>query len=249
MFPLIGKTATMLQVMEKIERAAKVDTPILIFGEQGTGKQLVAETIHQQSCRADGPFVVVSSDHLRDVPGSCLPCVLRKLADKGCVNFEEGCDNFEYARGGTLFIDEINRFPNTCQAKLLMSIEQRNGKDPKDREELSDFRLIVATSKPPIECIEQNTLREDLYYQLAIITIQLPALRERKEDIPALVHHFLDKLCAARRQSMPSLEENLMKRFIKHPWPGNVEQLQNCLTCMVTSDEERTVLTEQHFPL
>lgn len=248
-FPLIGKTMVMLKMKEKIDRATHVDSPILIYGEPGTGKQLVAQTVHQQSDRADGPFVMVTSDHFQEAFDNCLSCSTQRFSEEGCMNFEEGCTDFEAARGGVLFIDEITRFPSTCQAKLLRSIEQRKSKRASRERELSDFRLVVSTNKPPQESVEQNTLREDLYYQLAIITIQVPALRERKEDIPLLVHHFLERLCTEQDLPIPSVESDLMEKMVEYPWPGNVEQLQGCLAEMLEADPPKTTLSEQDFHL
>lgn len=235
--PLIGKTTEMLQVLDKIGRAARADSPVLICGEPGTGKRLAAQVIHQKSSHAAKPFLVVpGGEAYYETQNDRLPCGLKKSATECCVLFDA-------VRDGTLVLHEITRFPNLCQAKLLKKLEERHKKNSlHDRsssdflgdEKPSDFRVMVTTSRPPLESVEQGTLREDLYYPLSIVTIQLPPLRERKSDIPHLVHYFLDELCTVRGRTVPVVGEELMNYWIEHPWPGNIAQLRDCLTKLMS---------------
>jgi two-component system response regulator AtoC len=238
--PLLGKSPAMLKVFDRIRRAAQVDSPVLIWGEEGTGKTLVAETIHRQSRRAGGPFVVVRAERIADASmeedlfaPSEWPFELAPAEWPGQV---------ESAQGGTLLIDEITGVPRTCQAKLLAAAEGRYGPGSEySGEPPFDFRLMATSRHEPSESVERGTVREDLYYRLAVVTIRVPSLRERTEDIPWLVRHMLAELSAARDKPVPSVEPELMRYLVEQPWPGNLDELRQCLDTLVAAEDAETL--------
>jgi DNA-binding NtrC family response regulator len=229
---IIGNSRPMLQVFDQARRAALADSTVLVTGESGTGKELIAEAIHQNSPRKDGPFVTVN---MAAVPENLVESELfghQKGAFTGATGARTG--RFEAANDGTLFIDEIGDFALASQAKLLRVLENRKVTPlggNHDRE--VNVRVVAATSRNLEEMVERGEFREDLYYRLNVVAIQLPPLRQRREDIPLLVGHFLRAL--GQRDGKPELEiEPELARFLEtYEWPGNVRQLRNCLESMV----------------
>lgn len=239
---IVGNSKVMLEVFDQARRAALVDSTVLVTGESGTGKELIAEAIHQNSPRKEGPFVTVN---MAAVPENLVESELFGHvmgAFTGATTAREG--RFEAANGGTIFIDEIGDFALTSQAKLLRVLENRRvtpiGSND-DRE--IDVRVIAATSRNLEKMVEEGNFREDLYYRLAVVTIQLPSLRERRDDIPILVKHFLKELCETTGKTDIRIDLPLMRFFQTYAWPGNVRQLRNCLESMVVlaRDEKLTL--------
>ena len=227
---IIGNSQSMLRVFDQARRAALVDSTVLVTGESGTGKELIAEAIHQNSPRKDGPFVTVN---MAAVPENLVESELFghvKGAFTGATSSRTG--RFEASNDGTLFIDEIGDFALSSQAKLLRVLENHTitpvgGND--DRE--VNVRVVAATSRNLETMVEGREFREDLYYRLNVVTIQLPPLRERREDIPLLVSHFMRSLCEARGKQL-EIGPPLMHFLETYDWPGNVRQLRNCLESM-----------------
>lgn len=243
---IIGRSKEILEVFDQARRAAKVESTVLITGESGTGKELIAEAIHQNSPRSEAPFVTVN---MAAVPENLVESELfghAKGSFTGATSARVG--RFEAANEGTLFIDEIGDFALTSQAKLLRVLENRTvtpiGSND-DRE--IDVRVVAATSRNLEQMIRNGEFREDLYYRLNVVTLNLPALRDRRDDIPLLVQYFLKTLCQSTDRPMLSLDPGLLHFLEKHPWPGNVRQLRNCLESMVVLAKDDT-LTMDDLP-
>jgi DNA-binding NtrC family response regulator len=228
----IGASRSILSVFEQCRMAAQADCTVLITGESGTGKELIAEALHQNSPRKSGPFVTIN---MAAVPEHLAESELFghvKGAFTGAMSARVG--RFEAADGGTLFIDEIGDFALQSQAKLLRVLENHvvtpvGSNDDKQ----VDVRAIAATSRKLEEMVRENKFREDLYYRLNVITIHLPALRERPEDIPLLVAHFLKSFSATHNKPDMEVDPSLMQYLQSFAWPGNVRQLRNTVESMV----------------
>lgn len=225
---LLGKSAPMQTLYEQIRNAAMSEAPILINGESGTGKDLVAHAIHKMSRRKDGPFIKMNCAALNE---NLLESELfghKKGAFTGALSDRQG--RFEAAKGGTFFLDEIGDMPPAMQAKLLRVLEEKVVERVGDHNLIPvDVRLISATHKNLVELIPQKLFREDLFYRINSIFIQTPPLRTRKEDIPLLVAHYLIKISAVNRKKIQRMSPPAMEIMINYPWPGNVRHLVNAL--------------------
>ena len=225
---LIGRSSRMRQVFDLIIQAAPSRTTILINGESGTGKELVARALHQNSSRADRAFITVNSGNL---PPDLLESNLFghvKGAFTGAVYPKKGL--FELADKGTIFFDEIGNIPLDTQAKLLRVIQEREFMRLGGVETIRvDVRIIAATNVDLRRMMDEGRFREDLYYRLHVISVQLPALRERKDDIPLLVQHFFEKY--GRENNKPNLEltPDALDLLFEYDWPGNVRELENVI--------------------
>ncbi|NRF28770.1 sigma-54-dependent transcriptional regulator [Vibrio coralliilyticus] len=223
---IIGDTPSIQMLRETISHIADTDADILLFGETGTGKELVARSIHEQSSRRDANFVAINCGA---VPENLIESELyghEKGAFTGAETKRIG--KFEHAQGGTLFLDEIESMPMQAQIRLLRVLQERVIERVGSNELLPlDIRVIAATKVDLKKAAEAGEFRQDLYYRLNIVTLNLPALRERKEDIAALFHHFL--LVAASRygKSAPALPNSALSQLLSHDWPGNVRELRN----------------------
>jgi two-component system response regulator PilR (NtrC family) len=225
---IIGRSQRMRQVFDLIIQAAPSRTTILIQGESGTGKELVARALHANSSRSDRAFITVNS-------GSLPPDLLEsnlfghvKGAFTGAVYPKKGL--FELADKGTIFFDEIGNIPMETQAKLLRVIQEREFMRLGGVEMIKvDVRIIAATNVDLRRMMEEGRFREDLYYRLHVITVQLPSLRERKEDIPLLVQHFLEKYGVENTKPGLELTPDALDLLLDHDWPGNVRELENVI--------------------
>lgn len=230
--PIIHRSAAMRDVIEQNRRAACAGCTVLIVGESGTGKELIAAAIHKNSSRKDGPYQVVN---MAAIPVTLVESELfghRRGSFTGAVESRIGC--FEMANGGTLFIDEIGDFELSSQAKLLRVLEShRFTPVGESHEKNSDVRVVAATSRNLELMLEQGTFREDLYYRLNVVTIYLPGLRERGDDIMLLAGHFLKIICLAQGVETLSMDQPLCEFLERFDWPGNVRQLRNCIESMV----------------
>ncbi len=231
---LIGRSPAMQQLFDMTSLVADSSATVLIQGESGTGKELLAKTIHALSNRRDRSFVVVDCGSL---PETLLESELFghvKGAFTGAVATKRGL--FEEADGGTIFLDEIADTTPTFQAKLLRVLQEGEIKPVGGTRSLKiHARVISASNKELAELVQAKTFRQDLYYRLAVLPLYLPALRERREDIPLLVQHFVAASCARHHQAVRQVAEKTMRALRDAPWPGNVRQLQHYL--------ERAVVT------
>jgi len=229
---IIGASPAMREVFSLIERIAGTDVPVLILGESGTGKELVARALHERSRRAPGPFVALNC---AAVPDTLLESEFfghERGAFTGAVRAHPG--RFEQAAGGTLFLDEIGAMRIDLQAKLLRAIQEREIQRLGSTAATPvDARIVAATGENLEEAIRRKTFREDLFYRLNVVPLRLAPLRERPEDIPLLVSHFLEKAAARFGREAPAVSPEVMDRLQIHPWLGNVRELENCIERMV----------------
>ena len=225
---IVGKSPRMQQVFNLISQAAPSRSTILVVGESGTGKELVAKAIHTNSSRADKPFIVVNSGSL---PHDLLESNLFghvKGAFTGAVYSKKGL--FELADKGTLFFDEIGNIPLETQAKLLRVMQEREFMRLGGTDTVKvDVRIVAATNIDLRRAVEENRFREDLYYRLNVIAIQLPPLRQRKEDVPALVAHFVDKYARENTKNVTGVSPEALQALMDYDWPGNVRELENVI--------------------
>ncbi|MBI1948755.1 MAG: sigma 54-interacting transcriptional regulator [Deltaproteobacteria bacterium] len=230
----VGTSPAMRAIFSRIDRVGKTDATVMIHGETGTGKEVVAWSIYEASKRADKPFVVVDC-------GSIAPTLIESELfghEKGSFTgaHQRRVGAFERANGGTLFLDELGELSLELQPKLLRALERREvQRVGGDRPITTDVRIIAATNRDLRSMVARGEFREDLYYRLAVVTIELPPLRERKEDVPVLVDHFLTGM-GLDRSALPA---GAMERFLEHPWPGNARELKNAVERAVVLGETR----------
>ena len=243
---IVGSSPAMQKLFDALPQISPTDATVLLLGESGTGKELVAKAIHSNSRRKQGPFVAINCAALSE---SLIESELfghEKGAFTGAVSSQVG--KIEYAGGGTLFLDEVGDMPLATQVKLLRVLEQREilrvGSNKTIR---VDVRLIAATNADLRERVKQGRLREDLFFRLNVITLQLPPLRERRTDIPLLIDHFLKELSSAHGRKIKGVAPEARRRLLQHPWPGNVRELRNCLESMVVVSRT-DVLREEDLP-
>lgn len=243
---IVGQSRQMKEVFARIQRAAPVDSTVLILGESGTGKELVAEALHHNSPRKKGPFVAVNC---AAVPATLVESELFghvRGAFTGATDRRIG--RFEQADGGTLFIDEIGDFELGLQAKLLRVLETFTLTPVGGHEDRKvDVRVVAATSRDIRKMVENGSFREDLFYRLNVVTISLPPLRDRPDDIPILVEHFLREICASKHTEPKKISPEVFRRFQSYRWPGNVRELRNTLESMLVLSEGE-MLTEADLP-
>ncbi len=225
---LIGSSAPMREIYYLIEQVAPSSASVLITGDSGTGKELVARTIHQLSPRRDKPFIGINCSA---IPETLMESELfghEKGAFTGAASRRQGC--FELADGGTLLLDEIAEMPELLQAKLLRVIEERSLRRLGSRKEIEvDVRLLAATNKNPEDAVAKGTLREDLLYRLNVFRLQLPALKERKDDLPLLAQYLVEKLAERHGRPARFLSPAALTALQFHAWPGNVRELRNVI--------------------
>jgi DNA-binding NtrC family response regulator len=236
---IIGNSQSMRAIYRVIEQSAPTPASILILGESGTGKELVAQTIHQLSPRAEAPFVGINC---AAIPETLLESEIfghEKGAFTGAMDRRAGC--FELADRGTLFLDEIAEMAPATQVKLLRVLQERKFRRLGGRvEQEVDVRVIAATNVNPLLALRDGKLREDLYYRLNVFSIELPPLRDRKQDLPLLIQAFLEEFNARDRRSVTSLTPDAMQMLMNYDWPGNVRELRNVI-------ERATILARGEF--
>jgi Nif-specific regulatory protein len=224
---LVGSTPAMRKIFEQVRQVAKWNTTVLIRGESGTGKELIAHAIHYNSPRAGGPFVKLNCAAL---PDALLESELfghEKGAFTGASFQRKG--RFELADGGTLFLDEIGEISPAFQAKLLRVLQEGEFERVGGSQTLRvDVRIIAATNRDLEAAVESGAFREDLYYRLNIMPIQVPPLRERIEDIPALAKFLVEKIGCKQGREL-SITDSAIRLLVRHDWPGNVRELENTL--------------------
>ena len=223
---IIGHSGPMQDVFELISQVAETKTNVLVYGESGTGKELVARAIHEQSSRHDEPFVAINCGA---IPENLLESELFghvKGAFTGAVQNKEGL--FESATGGTLFLDEIGELSGALQVKLLRALQEKTIRrvgDTRDRK--IDVRIVSATNRKLEEEVAAGRFREDVYYRLNVIQLVLPPLRDRPEDIPLLVQHFVHKFAEELGKDVDRMDDEALKLLSSYPFPGNVRELEN----------------------
>jgi len=240
---LIGKSPSMQRIYDFVERISGSSSNVLVTGESGTGKELVAKAIHYNGSRKDGPFIAVNC---AAIPETLLESELfgykkgaftdAKIDKKGLV--------FE-ANEGTLFLDEVTEMPPTLQAKLLRVIEEREVRPLGDTNSYPmDARVISTSNRDVKSLIQEGRFREDLFYRLKVIDIELPPLRERREDIPLLVQHFLNKFGQDSKKNVSGISEDALRGLLNYSWPGNVRELENVIQRAITLSQHEEILPE-----
>jgi DNA-binding NtrC family response regulator len=234
---IIGTSANIQDVLRMISRLKDTRTPVLISGESGTGKELVARAIHFRGTMAQTPFVAVDC-------GSLVPTLMEselfgyeKGAFTGATKSKSGL--FQAANGGTIFLDEIGELPLEMQAKLLRVLQEKEIRPVGSNDQVGvDVRVIAATNRDLEAAYRDGTFRKDLYFRLNVVTVHLPPLRERRSDIPMLVHHFLNRYAPKTHLQVTSAA---MKSLLHYDWPGNVRELENCVARAVTLGDHQII--------
>ncbi len=237
---IVARSPKMQEVLATIERVAPTNSTVLLGGESGVGKDLIARAIHQHSRRASGPFVKINSSA---IPENLLESELfgyEKGAFTGAVNSKPG--KFELADKGTIFLDEIGDVPSAIQVKLLRVLQEREFERLGGTKTLKvDVRLVAATNRDLRAALEQGTFREDLYYRLNVVPISIPPLREHKEDIPYLVNHFIERFARESGKQISGISPGALKILMDFHWPGNVRELENIIERAVAFSDGTTI--------
>jgi DNA-binding NtrC family response regulator len=236
---LIGRSPPMKKIYDLIERISESSSNVLLTGESGTGKELVAKAIHHHSDRKEGPFIAVNC---AAIPETLIESELfgyKKGAFTDAKSDKKGL--ISEADEGTLFLDEITEMPLTLQAKLLRVIEEKEVRPLGDTVSYPiDVRIISTSNRDIKSCIQEDKFREDLYYRLKVIDIELPPLRERREDIALLVQHFIDTFSKEMKKKISGISEDALKALLDYSWPGNVRELENVIQrAIILSQQER----------
>ncbi len=225
---IIGQSSAMQKIFQTIERVAKTDANVLILGENGTGKELIARAIHRNSVRQNETFATVDLGSITETLFESELFGHKKGAFTDAK--EDRAGRFELANGGTLFLDEIGNLSMPLQAKLLTVLQNRRvSRVGSSKDTPIDIRLICATNMPLYEMVKENRFRQDLLYRINTIEIEVPPLRERFEDIPLLANHFLKYYSEKYGKSVSRISDAAMTRMHKHPWPGNIRELQHSI--------------------
>lgn len=245
---IIGKSRAIAQLITSAKKIARNDSSVLIYGETGTGKELFAQSIHNASIYADGPFIAVNC---AAIPETLLESLLFGTVKGAFTGAVDSPGLFEQAENGTLFLDEINSMGMHLQAKLLRVIQEKAiRRIGGNSQKAVNCRIISSTNKDPLEAVKDRQIREDLYYRLAAVTLHIPPLRERMEDVMVLVPHFLKKYNRQFGTSVESISEQLQQVFMRHLWPGNVRELEHVIECAMNMvDSEEKTLRLEHVPL
>ena len=243
---IIGDSPALRQVMSAIDRAAGTDTTVLLEGESGTGKELCARALHNSSPRANGPFVAINC---AAIPENLLEAELfgyERGAFTGAAQRKIG--KFEMAQRGTIFLDEIGEMPLALQAKMLRAIETKKIERLGGNASITvDIRIVAATNRLLRQAVASRQFREDLYFRLSVFPVTIPPLRDRKEDIPKLAHHFVERVARDVGKKV-TLSGEALAMLVAHPWPGNVRELQNAIErAVILADGER--LMPRHLSL
>lgn len=243
---IVGSSTAIQEVIASAKRAARTSSSVLVVGETGAGKELFVQSIHNASQRAAGPFI---SQNCAALPDTLIESLLFGTARGAFTGAMERPGLFEQAEGGTLFLDEINALSMPLQAKLLRALQEKTIRrigDTKDRS--IDVRIVAAINEDPVDAIAQQRLRKDLYYRLGVVTLFVPPLRERKEDIPTLVEHFIGKYNPLFQMEVTGVAQQVMSVFMQHDWPGNVRELQHVIEGAMNLMGQETMILPEHLP-
>ncbi len=244
---IIGRSPAMVKLLETVAQVAPSETTILITGESGTGKEMIAGAIHFNSPRKDGPFVKINCAAITETLLESELFGHEKGAFTGAYKKKEG--RFRQAHGGSLFLDEISEMSLAMQVKLLRVLQEREITRVGGEEVIKvDVRIIAATNKDLLQEIEAGQFREDLYYRLNVVTLNMPPLRERKEDIPLLAQHFLEVFSKKNHKQIKGFTPQAMDRLLKYDWPGNVREIMNGVERGVVLSRSE-YLDEQDLPI
>lgn len=242
---IIGENTEMLRLKKLALKAAETDAPVLIYGDTGTGKELFVHSIHNSSSRKYRPFI---SQNCAALPANLLEGILFGTVKGGFTGAEDRQGLFELAHGGTLFLDEINSMPLELQSKLLRVLQDGYIRPVGGTSVINvDVRILTATNIPPEEAVENKLLRQDLYYRLNVINFTIPPLKERRDDIPLLINHFIKKFNERLDKSVTGVSEKVMEIFHIYPWEGNVRELENLIEGIMSIYDIETIEVK-HLP-
>jgi two-component system response regulator HydG len=243
---ILGDSGVMKKVFDIIDKVAQTDANVLILGENGTGKELIARALHQKSLRKDNVFIGVDMGAITETLFESELFGHKKGSFTDAK--EDRAGRFEVANTGTLFLDEIGNLTLPLQSKLLTTLQNRNITRIGTNKPIPiDIRLICATNMPIYEMVKNNEFRQDLLYRINTVEIHLPPLRERPDDIPILADHFVEMYCKKYRKMTKSFSTNTMKRLQKYLWPGNVRELQHAIERAVIMSDSSTLTPEDFF--
>ncbi len=243
---IIGESPSMKNVYNIIDKVAGTDANVLILGENGTGKELVARALHQKSIRKENVFINVDMGAITETLFESELFGHKKGSFTDAK--EDRAGRFEVANGGSLFLDEIGNLNLPLQSKLLTALQRREVIRIGSNKPIPiDIRLICATNMPIYDMVNDNTFRQDLLYRINTVEIHLPALRERMEDIKALSEHFVDMYCRKYRKASKSINASTLKKFEKYKWPGNIRELQHAIERAVIMSDKNTLMSEDFF--
>ncbi|MGE5703761.1 MAG: sigma-54 interaction domain-containing protein [Clostridia bacterium] len=242
---IITANESMHKLIERARRSARTSSPVLVYGETGTGKELIVQSIHQASSRSGRPFI---AQNCAALPASLLESILFGTTKGSFTGADDRPGLFELANGGSLFLDELNSMPLELQAKLLRVLQdgfiRRIGSD---RSVQVDVRVIAAVNEQPLAMVKKGTMRADLFYRLNVVSLELPPLRERKEDIELLTRHFIDKYNRRFGMHVTGVDHAVKKRFLSYEWPGNVRELEHVIEAAMNMVEENIICAD-HIP-
>ncbi len=244
---IIGRNPELSRQMDIARRAAQNDASVVVYGETGTGKELIAQSIHHESDRGDKPFL---AQNCAALPETLLEGILFGTSKGGFTGAVDRAGLFEQASGGTLLLDEISAMPYDLQSKLLRVLQEDYIRRVGGTRDIPvDVRIIATLNEPANKLIEEGRLRKDLYYRLNIINVKLPPLRERKDDIPLLVEHFLEKHNKRFGKEVWMVSEAVMEQLMAYDFPGNVRELENLIMSGVSMSGKDHILTEKHLSI
>ncbi|NOT26435.1 MAG: sigma-54-dependent Fis family transcriptional regulator [Acidobacteria bacterium] len=244
---IIGRSPAMKDVFSTLELVSPMNSTVLIVGETGTGKELIARTIHHNSPRSEQPFVAFNAAAIPEGLAETELFGHVKGAFTGAVAARSG--RFELAHRGTLFIDEVASMSLALQSKLLRALQERQLQRVGESKNVSfDVRIIAATNVDLRKMVKEGTFREDLYYRLNVIPVRLPPLRQRADDLPLLSQHFVQKACESNRVPSRVLGQEVMRVLMAHDWPGNIRQLENAMEFAVAMSAHTTEITPAMLP-
>lgn len=242
---IIGQNSKMLKLKAMALRASQTSSPVLIYGETGTGKELLVQSIHNASGRKNKPFI---AQNCAALPANLLEGILFGTVKGGFTGAEDRPGLFELANGGTLFLDEINSMPLELQAKMLRVLQDGSIRRLGSTKTVDvDVRVITATNTEPEEAMKEKLIRKDLFYRLSVINLKIPALRDRKDDIPVLVEYFIEKYNEKLGASVQDISKEALEIFNKYDWPGNIRELEHVIQGIL-SIEETDVIDINHLP-
>ena len=242
---IITRNPVMMREMERARRAAATRSPVLVVGETGTGKELIVQSLHRMSPRGEGPFI---AQNCAAIPSSLLEGILFGTVRGAFTGAEDRPGLFELAEGGALFLDEIHAMPVDLQAKLLRVLEDQAVRRVGDvRTRSVDVRILAATNEDPEVSVREGRLRKDLYYRIQVVRIDLPPLRERREDLPLLIRHFIRKYNYRFQTLVTGVTEEVEALFASYDWPGNVRELEHAIEGAMNQVEGDRIRLE-HLP-
>ena len=229
---MVCKSPKMAKLLEDVKTTAHTGSPVMVYGETGTGKEMIVQGMHNAGPRSDQPFVALNCAAL---PETLLESLLFGTKKGAFTGAEDTKGFFEHAGKGTLYLDEINSMPLNLQAKLLRAVqEKRFRRVGDDRERSMECRIVSSVNAEPNRCVDKGQLRQDLYYRLSVITLEIPPLRERREDIEELTTYFLHKYSALYGRNGVSIEDDLRDALMKYDWPGNVRELEHLIESAIS---------------